>query len=91
MPELPPELSLYWVAYGHLSTCRPAGFGGGYPVPWTAVVAYAEVNGFDEEQLDRLVYFVGELDTAFLKWYGAKHDRSGGETKPTGPWSGKGS
>jgi hypothetical protein len=71
-PELFPWLELYWWAYQDLSTCRPAGFGGAYPIPWTSVNDYAIAHGYDQEQTADLTYFVRKMDKEFLQWYEAK-------------------
>jgi hypothetical protein len=73
-PQLEWDLELYWEAYTDLSTCRPASFSSVLPLPWTAVVDYAAVNGFDYEQTQSLVFFCRRMDNEFLKW----HERSGG-------------
>jgi hypothetical protein len=73
-PQLHEWLELYWWAYQDLSTCRPAGgFGGLFPIPWTAVKDYAEANDLDQDQTEDLVYFVRRMDTEFLRWYEKKH------------------
>ncbi len=72
-PELLPGLELYWVAYQDLSTCRPAGFGGAYPIPYTAILDWATASGLDEEQVSTLVRFIRKMDVAFLKWYEENH------------------
>jgi hypothetical protein len=82
-PQLFDGLELYWWAYQDLSTCRPAGFGGAYPIPWTAIIDYARHYDFDEAQTEALVSHVRTMDEAFMKWYdqrygsGNKQQRSG--------------
>ena len=67
-PQLEPELMLYWVAYCDLSTCRSTDMGVPCPLPWTAVNQYSTYYEFDEEQDERLHYFVGAMDKAFMEW-----------------------
>lgn len=90
MPRLPARvenaeyvrdgLELYWTAYTELTTCRPQSMGGCPPIPWTAVATYAQIHGFDDDQLNDLVYFVRRLDDTYAKWY-EKHEA---RNKPVG-------
>jgi len=61
-------LELYWDAFQELNTCRGAGMGLS-PIPWTAMMDYARAYEFDEDQIDDLVFFVREMDSAFIEWY----------------------
>lgn len=58
-------LELYWYAFFELSTCRSVGFAPG-PIPWTAVMDYAQAFGLDDVQTHLLVRFVRAMDGAFL-------------------------
>lgn len=64
-PQLHLGLQLYYDAFFELNTCRTVGMGLG-PIPWTAVIDYARAFEFDDEQTDSLIYFVREMDAAFL-------------------------
>lgn len=54
-------------AFWHLHTCRHVdGMGGIGPIPWTAIVAYADRAGLDREAGDVLVEVVRSLDRVYL-------------------------
>jgi hypothetical protein len=65
-PQLKLGLELYYSAFGDLNSCRQMGYGEG-PIPWNAINEYAVLNDFSDEQSEDLVYFVRELDVAYLK------------------------
>lgn len=72
-PELDPWLSLYWQAYGDLSTCRPPTWSELAPIPWNIINEYATVNEFDDDQRERLHRFVGKMDDVMSKWHKKKY------------------
>ncbi len=54
-------------AFFDLSTCRHVdGMGGIGPVPWTAIVSYADRAGLDREAGDLFVEAIRALDRAYL-------------------------
>jgi hypothetical protein len=53
-------------AFFDLDSERPQGFGLGR-IPGSAVRSYANDYRFDDEQTDALIFFVGEMDNAYLK------------------------
>lgn len=86
-PELFVGLEWVWDAFRDLSTCRPAGFSGPMPIPWTAAAQYAEAHGIEGEMFDRLNIYVKYMDAAFLKWYDRTHGqkiKSGGISQAHG-------
>lgn len=62
--QVPPHLGSIWTAFWTLGTCRPAGFGGALPIPWTAARDYAAVHGLD---LDRFWQLLQAMDSDYLK------------------------
>ena len=72
-PQLGVGLELYWDAYTELSGSRSASFSGAAPIPWPTVAEYAMLYEFDEEQRERLFYFVRTMDAAFIRWFEKKH------------------
>jgi hypothetical protein len=72
-PVLP--LHLVWVrdAYYKLSTCRQSGFGI-TPVPWTAIVSYAQYMELDEYDTDWFVDTIESLDEQVMAYIKAKQD-----------------
>lgn len=66
-PELLPGLDLYYDAFFALNSCR-GGMGG--PIPWTAIREYASYLAMGEDEFDRLVLLIREMESerdAFLK------------------------
>ena len=61
-------LELYWDAFQELNTCRAGGMGLS-PIPWLAMIEYARTYDLDEDQTDDLVFFIREMDNAFMKWF----------------------
>lgn len=72
-PALMPGLDFYLSAFNELSTCRPIGMAAG-PIPWTAIVAYAQSYGMDEEAEDYLRQMVRALDGVFLDFARGRAD-----------------
>lgn len=64
-PELEIGLILYLQAFFDLDSERSHG-NGLAPIPWSAIVNYANAFDFDEEQREDLVYFVKQLDKEHL-------------------------
>lgn len=65
-PELKFGLELYWEAFLELSTCRGVVDGGVLPIPFTAIVEYAKIFDFDEEQTSDLLYLIRIMDGVYL-------------------------
>ncbi|MCI0418641.1 MAG: hypothetical protein L0312_05370 [Acidobacteria bacterium] len=53
-------------------------FGGSLPIPMTAVVEYARLYDFDDEQTEDLLYVVRHLDRTFLKHEEKQSKKDGG-------------
>jgi len=67
-PVLLPGLDVFYNAFLELSTCRAHGMGVLGPIPWTAISAYAEYEGFTSEQdFDLFVLYIRDMDREFLK------------------------
>lgn len=49
----------YYTAFEHLATCRNYELG---PIPYTAIVTYAEQNHVEPGELEDLVYVTRKLD-----------------------------
>lgn len=66
-PSLREDLSVYWEAFQHLSTCRAfAGMNGvPGPIPWTAIETYALRHEFVDGAFDDLVIIIREMDSAY--------------------------
>lgn len=62
-PDLLAGLSLYLDAFFDLlNDANSSGF-----IPWTAIVSYATYHCFSKEQTDLAIYFIRELNGAYLK------------------------
>lgn len=66
-PELDLGLQFFFNAWSELGRDRPVGFGPG-PIPLSSMYLYAAYHELDEEQVEDLIYFIGAMDTVFLKW-----------------------
>tara|TARA_R110000803_G_scaffold28011_5_gene65076 strand:- start:1317 stop:1637 length:321 start_codon:yes stop_codon:yes gene_type:complete len=47
-PNVRADLVQTYEAFGQVSTCRPAGFGGEGQIPWTVIMQYADYLEMDE-------------------------------------------
>lgn len=67
-PELLTGLELYYDAFLELSTCRMFSMGVVGPIPWTAVLNYAESHGLaGEDDFYLLVSYIRGMDEVFMK------------------------
>jgi hypothetical protein len=64
-PELDLGLEVYLQAFFDLDSERSHGMGL-MPIPFTAVLQYARLYDFDEEQTEDLLYFIRRMDNANL-------------------------
>ena len=67
-PELHLGLELFYTAFFDLTGDRHIGMGPG-PIPWSAMVAYASINGLDEGETDDLLYFLRKMDHEYLRYH----------------------
>jgi hypothetical protein len=84
-PDIDLGLELYFEAFLELHTCRL--YEGG-PIPYAAVIEYADRFGFDDEQVDLALYLVRALDNVFLDRQAEKQKRwqqvKGSHSSPSG-------
>ncbi len=59
-------LGLFFNAYIDLDSDRPSGWTA-RPIPWRAIMDYAQAYNITGEQRDDLLYHVREMDRAYLK------------------------
>lgn len=59
--------SLTWIYYAfcELSTCRQSALTCG-PIPWTAVMQFADREGMDESDRRDLLYLIRKMDEAYI-------------------------
>jgi hypothetical protein len=62
----------FLTAFYELSSCRPQTAEGPGQIPWDKKVEYADRSGLDAEVSRAFVHILREMDTAYLKWAGAK-------------------
>lgn len=74
-------LELYFDAFMDLSSCRQLGMGGVGPIPWTAMKAYADDFGLDEDAREELYYLMKRMDAAYIDWHSPKDKTTGGKFK----------
>lgn len=72
-PTLLIGLDLYFDAFTDLSTCRQIGMSVG-PIPYTAIIEYSRVHGFDYETSQLLLRYISEMDSAYLRYQYKKVD-----------------
>lgn len=61
----------YLNAFYELSTCRQIGMSLG-PIPWTAIIEFAEFSGLDSEILPVFVLSIRAMDAVYLEWTSKK-------------------
>jgi hypothetical protein len=61
-PQLALGLGLYYEAFWELISCRDGWTG---MIPWTAVMAYCDRNGFNAEMADDVLHHVRKMEQAF--------------------------
>lgn len=67
----------YWVAWHDLKHDRQFGaMGGASQIPWTAIVAYADRQGFHDP--DRLARMLWAMDEVYLAWLNEKQKNKDG-------------
>jgi hypothetical protein len=65
-PELRIGLEFYYMAFHELSSCRAVGMGEG-PIPWTAMKIYADTYEIYDDEFERFVHLLTDMDMAYLK------------------------
>lgn len=65
-PELDSSSMLYLYFFNQLSSCRSVGMGIG-PIPWTAIITYAEFREFNYRETITFVNIIQLLDSVFLE------------------------
>lgn len=72
-PVLLAGLEIYYRAFLDLTTCRNSGGMSEGPIRWDSVVTWCQFYGLSKEQSEDLIYFIGKMDSAYLKY---KDDQS---------------
>ncbi len=67
-PDLGRGLELYMDAFEELSTCRGYPFEGCGPIPWDAIVRYADRLELIAGDARRFLRMIRSLDDEFLRW-----------------------
>lgn len=66
-PFLRMGLDLYYLAFLDLTSCRTQGYAEG-PISWLSIAHYAQLNGYNDDQIEDLFVHIGEMDTVYLKF-----------------------
>lgn len=72
-PELSIGDSFYLQSFRDLNTCRQIGMSLG-PIPWTAMIQYADRFGLDEDLIDDFIYIMRIMDEAYIEHSNKKKD-----------------
>lgn len=75
-PVLSPDAIPYWFAFGELSTERSTGMSLG-PIPFRAMLAYAEYYELSRMQTDLLLKYVSAIDRRYLKLMSERNAKAG--------------
>lgn len=75
-PDLEPSLSLYLEAFFELSTNRHFGMGVG-PIPFNSILEYGKYYEFTDVEMSDLIYFVREMDNAYVEYANKSGTSSG--------------
>lgn len=73
-PIIEPADIFYIKAFYDLGTCRSNGMSLG-PIPWSAMIQYAEWYGLDRDVTEAFVDIVREMDTAYLNYQAEEQKR----------------
>jgi len=76
-PELYDGLQIYLQAFNDLDSERSHAMGI-TQIPWSAIINYAKVNDFSQDQTDDLVYLVRAMDSEHCKKLDAKQKSKNG-------------
>jgi len=60
------------MAFFDLCTCRALSESGPGPIPWTAIVEYADRAGLELDVEAGFVRVIRAMDAAYLEWYAKK-------------------
>jgi len=71
-PDLFPGDDFFISAFYQLSSCRQDKGDIPGPIPWTAIVEYADRRGLYNETSLLLEMIIREMDNAYIKWYTRK-------------------
>lgn len=72
-PKLTGYEEAFWEAYGELCTCRPSsGMGGMMPIPFPAILQYAEFWGYTRSETEALWKAIRAMDTIHVRFVNAK-------------------
>lgn len=59
------QFTLYITAFHELHSCRPSGFSSG-PIPFTAIVEYANIYEIEGEEFSDFMYLIRVMDAEYL-------------------------
>lgn len=54
------------MAFTHLTTCRNQGYSTEGPISWFSIDEYGRRQGYDEEQLEELHFYIPKMDSVYL-------------------------
>lgn len=74
-PELEVGLSLYWLAFLDLTSCREQGYTEG-PITWLTIAKYADYTGYTGDQKEDLFYLIQQMDSTYIDFQAAKLKKS---------------
>ena len=73
VPDLIPGLSLYFNAFFDLTTNRQLGMSLG-PIPFNSIIQYGEYYQFNSDEMFDLIYFIREMDNAYLDYANSRSE-----------------
>jgi hypothetical protein len=65
--DITEEDEFFFKAFWQLTTCRNVGMGEG-PIPWSAIVQWAEINSLDEDTFQEVQEVIPALDRIYMKY-----------------------
>lgn len=74
-PELYRGDDFFLSAFFDLGTCRSLTEGGAGPIPWTAIVDYADRAGLVPDVAAGFVRVIRSMDSVYLEWFGKKQKK----------------
>lgn len=77
-PELYSGLEIYLQAFNDLDSERSHAMGI-TRIPWSAIINYAKINEFNQDQTDDLVYLIRSMDSEHCKKLDSKQKATNGK------------
>ncbi|MGK2911226.1 MAG: phage tail assembly chaperone [Sphingobium sp.] len=76
-PQIDPQYTSLWLAYGALQSERPAAMGGMMAIPFSSILRYAEHYDYTKRETDQLITVIRALDHTHMSVLAKRQEKSG--------------